>query len=144
MSDPVSNAEIEDVLSSIRRLVSVEDRADASGHEHSDTSDVMASDRSQTIADNRLVLTPALRVDASETPPQADAESPADEGDADHFDADQDTPEGAPEAPALRFSHTDYDHDPQGTADETADRQNADHDDSASSDDGAQVDVEYV
>ena len=48
MSDPVSNAEVEDVLSSIRRLVSEEKRTP------------VASEASST--SNRLVLTPALRV----------------------------------------------------------------------------------
>jgi hypothetical protein len=48
MSDPVSNAEVEDVLSSIRRLVSEEKRTP------------VASDAPST--SNRLVLTPALRV----------------------------------------------------------------------------------
>lgn len=48
MSDPVSNAEVEDVLSSIRRLVSEEKRSPAAV-EKPDASD-------------RLVLTPALRV----------------------------------------------------------------------------------
>ena len=48
MSDPVSNAEVEDVLSSIRRLVSEEKRSPAA---------VGKPD-----ASDRLVLTPALRV----------------------------------------------------------------------------------
>lgn len=52
MSDPVSNAEIEDVLSSIRRLVSSDIRQGASGRE--------APGTPQT---ERLVLSPALRVD---------------------------------------------------------------------------------
>src|SRR6056297_2017110 len=77
MSDPVSNAEIEDVLSSIRRLVSVDDLPDVSAAEQPDTSETMASDASHGGAENRLVLTPALRVDASDTDPQPDAESQA-------------------------------------------------------------------
>lgn len=57
MSDPVDRAEIEDVLSSIRRLVSTD-----------------AGDRPATEADDRLMLTPALRVDEIEaTPGRADA-----------------------------------------------------------------------
>lgn len=53
MSDPVTNVEIEDVLSSIRRLVSEEDRSDspAAPKEPAEPSSV-----------GRLVLTPALRV----------------------------------------------------------------------------------
>jgi len=50
MSDPVSNTDIEDVLSSIRRLVSTAQEA-----EHRDRQDATAGDR--------LVLSPALRVD---------------------------------------------------------------------------------
>ncbi|MCZ0811817.1 MAG: hypothetical protein ACQEVT_00995 [Pseudomonadota bacterium] len=58
MSDPVSNAEIEDVLSSIRRLVSSGEREKPGG--------VVGTSFEST---NKLVLTPALRVDeADETP----------------------------------------------------------------------------
>jgi len=58
MSDPVSNAEIEDVLSSIRRLVSSGEREAPGG--------VVGTSFDST---NKLVLTPALRVDeADETP----------------------------------------------------------------------------
>jgi len=64
MSDPVTNVEIEDILSSIRRLVSDEDRSD----ETEDKQD-----------DDRLVLTPSLRVHAP--------------GDADEPDDDQAAPE---------------------------------------------------
>ena len=56
MSDPVTNVEIEDVLSSIRRLVSTDDRADA---------------QPQIAAEpvpEKLVLTPALRVTTAEKP----------------------------------------------------------------------------
>lgn len=50
MSDPVSNAEIEDVLSSIRQLISdgQTDKADGAG--------------AHGVADNKLILTPAFRV----------------------------------------------------------------------------------
>lgn len=54
MSDPVSNVEIEDVLSSIRRLVSAEERDDSAGEERAESRRAEAS---------RLVLTPAQRVD---------------------------------------------------------------------------------
>ena len=50
MSDPVTNVEIEDVLSSIRRLVSTDDRPG-----------VQAEDSAEDAPD-KLVLTPALRV----------------------------------------------------------------------------------
>lgn len=51
MSDPVSNAEIEDVLSSIRRLVSNEERGERPTGESAGS------------ASDKLVLTPSLRVD---------------------------------------------------------------------------------
>lgn len=54
MSDPVTNAEVEDVLSSIRRLVSEEKRPKQPAQ--------------PTDAADRLVLTPALRVEDKETP----------------------------------------------------------------------------
>lgn len=72
MSEPVSNSEIEDVLSSIRRLVSEDTRKPGSdGHERD------AGDRPE-----RLVLTPALRV-------------------ADPADADPDPAENAEDGAAL-------------------------------------------
>jgi hypothetical protein len=55
MSDPVSNADIEDVLSSIRRLVTDDGRA----------AEVPST---APVASGRLVLTPALRVMDSDTP----------------------------------------------------------------------------
>lgn len=54
MSDPVSNAEIEDVLSSIRRLVSDDNRSETR-HASGESAEVGAQP-------DRLVLTPALRV----------------------------------------------------------------------------------
>ncbi|MGA1232579.1 MAG: hypothetical protein ACO3VR_01405 [Lutimaribacter sp.] len=91
MSDPMKSADIEDVLSSIRRLVA-------------DTPD--GAQAPATVAGNRLVLTPALRVgeaqaqahaeaaqspapsqqDAADTPAQADADG------APHHSADDDAP----------------------------------------------------
>lgn len=91
MSDPMKSADIEDVLSSIRRLVA-------------DTPD--GAQAPATAAGNRLVLTPALRVgeaqaeaqaeaaqspapsqqDAADTPAQADADG------APHHSADDDAP----------------------------------------------------
>lgn len=64
MSKPVSNAEIEDVLSSIRRLVS----ENAGSHRR---------DRSDADKGDRLVLTPAFRVDDSS--PDAEELSAADD-----------------------------------------------------------------
>ena len=71
MSDPVTNAEVEDVLSSIRRLVS-EDKRPMQAFKESVSKEAEPSDR--------LVLTPALRV--AEAPQDADsperAEAPQD------------------------------------------------------------------
>ena len=56
MSDPVTNAEIEDVLSSIRRLVSEEPLRDRADRKDSDA------------APEKFVLTPALRVTEDDQP----------------------------------------------------------------------------
>lgn len=71
MSDPVSNAEIEDVLSSIRRLVS-DDHRDGSAQAPS------AAEGGEPQSD-RLVLTPALRV-AKHEPAQDDVAGTDDGG----------------------------------------------------------------
>ena len=52
MSDPVSKSEIEDVLASIRRLVSVDDRAAQSSAAHAPMRE-----------EDKLILTPSQRVD---------------------------------------------------------------------------------
>ena len=68
MSDPVTNVEIEDVLSSIRRLVSNGDRAReaVSGPAEMSITQVeskpAAPDVTPESASDRFVLTPALRV----------------------------------------------------------------------------------
>lgn len=93
MSDPVTNVEIEDVLSSIRRLVSEDARVRPLTGKASDR----ASERSRPLADEiaptreapgKLVLTPALRVTESETAPQ-DQDDTADDLSGD--DAAQDS-----------------------------------------------------
>jgi len=62
MSDPVTNVQIEDVLSSIRKLVSEEVRSQTRDASVANT----AEDTSKTPAsDGRLILTPALRVDTT-------------------------------------------------------------------------------
>jgi len=65
MSDPVTNVEIEDVLSSIRRLVSNEDR-------------VAVEPPSKPVQEpEKLVLTPSLRIDEAKNDPLQDlAEAP--------------------------------------------------------------------
>lgn len=116
MSEPVPDTEIEDVLSSIRRLVSVEDREPRD-----------ASPREDDKAD-KLVLTPALRVDetaggsrgAGSDSAEASVQAPfpgddhaAEAGD-DKFDAavpdapDEDRPEPVGETAAAGWddSHT--------------------------------------
>lgn len=83
MSDAVSNAEIEDVLASIRRLVSE--------HQISDRESDMDGGEDLT---KKLVLTPALRVvepDESFTPAEAETEAAADQAD----ESPAETPETA-------------------------------------------------
>lgn len=66
MSDPVTNAEVEDVLSSIRRLVS-EDKRPMQAFKEPEPKEAEPSDR--------LVLTPALRV--ADSPAEKEAEQSA-------------------------------------------------------------------
>ncbi|PVA11096.1 hypothetical protein DC366_04860 [Pelagivirga sediminicola] len=67
MSDPVTNVEIEDVLSSIRRLVSSDDKSRP----------VAPAASAEVPADaERLVLTPALRVDESAAEKTAARDAP--------------------------------------------------------------------
>ncbi|WP_428928407.1 hypothetical protein [Marinibacterium sp. SX1] len=108
MTDPVTNVEIEDVLSSIRRLVSEESRkplvaGSAKAPESQDDS-TARTDKAGGLAEtgtrdklqDRLVLTPALRVTDPVTPP-AEAETPI----AAETSFEAETPdEGAAEAPA--------------------------------------------
>lgn len=68
MSEPVSNSEIEDVLSSIRRLVS-EDGRKVGGSD---------GDNDHDSSNDRLVLTPALRVAEAETGASQEAEAASD------------------------------------------------------------------
>lgn len=67
MSDPVTNLDIEDVLASIRRLVS-------------DGGADRVAPQAAELPRDRLVLTPALRVAAQAPVHQPSAESPADRG----------------------------------------------------------------
>lgn len=86
MSDPVTNVEIEDVLSSIRRLVSADDRDAAQQRQAAP-----AAPRQQA---PRLVLTPAQRVDEPDddsTPADMDIEAPeARQWDEGRFDGIED------------------------------------------------------
>ena len=95
MSDPVSNAEIEDVLSSIRRLVSTDDRGNESPDDEGEPDDAPdAAAPLSAVADDRLVLTPSLRVDD-------DAGSAAGDDPSEHDGAGADQP--------IEFRHTDPD-----------------------------------
>jgi len=82
MSDPVKNAEVEDVLSSIRRLVSEEKRPLQAAAPEPEPAPEPAP------VSDRLVLTPALRVEekeaeqVAEAAPQEDAHTPEPEADA--------------------------------------------------------------
>ncbi len=73
MSDPVTNVEIEDVLSSIRKLVSTDDRMSRN--------DAETDSERQGRDTGKLVLTPALRVDSEA--PFADAPDAAGQADRD-------------------------------------------------------------
>ncbi|WP_137701604.1 hypothetical protein [Marimonas lutisalis] len=115
MSDPVTNVEIEDVLSSIRRLVSENARASVSAEkapakegEEAETDDATASVEEDNVAPARgeaasdenmlLLLTPALRVpEAGEdgTGEETAEEAPAQEEFASAEDAE---PDDAPHA----------------------------------------------
>ena len=75
MSDPMTNTEVEDVLASIRRLVSDDNR--------------LEPQEKTTAASDRLVLTPALRVMDDATTPDQEEDALADAHDlADDIDAD--------------------------------------------------------
>lgn len=71
MSDPIANAEIEDVLSSIRRLVSAEERGERPGRPQ-------PNNRKNPSA--KLVLTPAHRVDDAQPEDAEDAALDMDQG----------------------------------------------------------------
>lgn len=68
MSDPVTNVEIEDVLSSIRRLISEEGRPESRL-----ARDLVERRKEQDAQRSRLVLTPSLRVTTRNHPPQDEA-----------------------------------------------------------------------
>lgn len=103
MSDPMTNTEVEDVLSSIRRLVSDEKRTEPAAEAEP--------------ASDRLVLTPSLRVlddDAGDTPAE-DMSEVTPEADAAHEETADSQDEGAAEeergesAPMLLEPNVDTD-----------------------------------
>lgn len=98
MSDPVTNADIEDVLSSIRRLVAQDGEQDG-------------ATPPPPVASGRLVLTPALRV-MDTAPPEEVVSADAQDDDRPEVDASQDAPSDLP-APELVEGHelADLPHD---------------------------------
>ena len=99
MSDPVKNAEVEDVLSSIRRLVSEDKRPlqvpQADAISAAPNMDATAPASAATSAD-RLVLTPALRVD--NTAPAGGDEAVVDDSADDIADAEGQDQDGQTQA----------------------------------------------
>ncbi|MBQ0751171.1 MAG: hypothetical protein KBT70_13330 [Roseovarius sp.] len=106
MSDPVTNVEIEDVLSSIRRLVS-------NGQAERVSAAQAAPRESGAPGAERLVLTPALRVDDraaevsedrvwADTPEPDSADIPQDDSAPEGIEAEQDSTDAdtSPEAPS--------------------------------------------
>jgi hypothetical protein len=94
MNDPVTNVEIEDVLSSIRRLVSEDARVRPAGWQAEPVA--TAAEAAPVAEAGRLVLTPALRV-TEDAQPEADAPE-AEMTDADTSQADGDAATVAEEA----------------------------------------------
>ncbi|MGK7652074.1 hypothetical protein ACSQ76_06565 [Roseovarius sp. B08] len=104
MSDPVSNAEIEDVLSSIRRLVSV-DKSPGSRDAEPDRAAAHKSKPAPAVSDGakpdaaapaggaRLVLTPSFRVEPKDLQDEGDSEDhgaePSAEGEPQHLTLDE-------------------------------------------------------
>lgn len=102
MSDPVSNVEIEDVLSSIRRLVSSDDRSAQSEAREQSKKAAEPDPEDTSDAVDALVLTPALRVSSSEAPAPEHAEVAQPEDDV--LDAEkswEDEPQDQPEDEAV-------------------------------------------
>ncbi len=120
MSDPVTNVQIEDVLSSIRRLVSTNDRPEAE------------AEGKQDDAPEKLVLTPSLRV--------TESDYPADNGAETQDDTAEDTDWAADALDDLLDDQQDDDQ--QDTADQDQDQDHPEQDEPeqvAEADDGNPV-----
>ena len=104
MNDPVTNVEIEDVLSSIRRLVSEDARVRPVGWQAEPVA--TAAEAAPVAEAGRLVLTPALRV-------TEDAEQEADvpEADGDTATEAEEAMEARPEEGEFVHHAVDSDHD---------------------------------
>lgn len=124
MSDPVSNAEIEDVLSSIRRLVSTADRSDEV------TADAQETQVDTADTEHRLVLTPSLRVDHTD-----DDETAAEAGESGPAGTDVLVAEDV-----WQFRHNAHDEVTQVDAPDDADESGQDDDTSQRADDEAPAD----
>lgn len=125
MSDPVTNVEIEDVLSSIRRLVSNTGEAAEEQGQPSEKSQDFRAERAAKPVDagmDRLVLTPSLRVDSEpESVPGSDAAESAEPAededdfavsltDASPVHAVSDLPDAGEEAPFIEAEDEDAPH----------------------------------
>lgn len=124
MSDPVSNAEIEDVLSSIRRLVSTADRNDEA------TADAQETQADTTDTERRLVLTPSLRVDHTDDDAAATEAGESDPAGTDMLVAEE----------VWQFRHNAHDEDAQIDAPDDGDASGHDDDTSQRADDEAPAD----
>lgn len=124
MSDPVSNAEIEDVLSSIRRLVSTADRSDEG------TADAQETQADTSDTERRLVLTPSLRVDHTD-----DDEAATEAGESDPAGTDVLVAEEV-----WQFRHNAHDEDAQVDAPDDGDESGHDDDTSQRADDEVPAD----
>jgi len=108
MAKSVSNADIEDVLSSIRRLVSTEDREQRKEDERADEED----------ADEKLVLSPAQRIDSQDqsSDEPSDHEEMAQPAEVTGEDGQDvpDEPQEPEEAEAQETEHAQEDDDSAG------------------------------
>jgi len=133
MSESVSNVKIEDVLSSIRRLVSEEHRAE-----------LRPSPRKSTAQSDRLVLTPALRVaefptkdpNAADTSVddqegQADSDSGPDSDSGFDFEPDPAPTEELAADPQWQDSHSDVETVDRETVDQPVSEWDADEESTA-------------
>lgn len=119
MSDRVTNAEVEDVLSSIRRLVSDEHRPTKSAS--ADGSMTAENPQPSTVISDRLVLTQALRVTEAPVPPQQTAEDTADAPESDVGLADVAGQEALDIAAAQVIEETSEDQEFEEEAEEVSD-----------------------
>jgi hypothetical protein len=134
MSDPVTNVQIEDVLSSIRRLVSADDR----GEKEKETEQKKSSEQ----APEALVLTPSLRVSSDQ--------KSASDGEAEQGTSAEESPLAAHGTePETAFDDAEQEQEPQlektaeaddGTArpDDWSDEEDS-IDDDMRNDDGAEI-----